>query len=83
MIAESKLSTDDNVAKLFSECKDFVVASFHGDAWIDKIDDICQVHLPTTEYHAVLVLVFHTNLLVLYLPICGCSVGIFDEVLYN
>ncbi|XP_021852729.1 uncharacterized protein [Spinacia oleracea] len=44
MIAESKLSTDDNVAKLFSECKDFVVASFHGDAWIDKIDDICQVY---------------------------------------
>ncbi|KAL2944726.1 Rab3 GTPase-activating protein catalytic subunit [Bienertia sinuspersici] len=44
VIAEAKLSTDENVAKLFYECKDFVVASCQGDAWIEKLDDICQVY---------------------------------------
>ncbi|XP_021755725.1 uncharacterized protein LOC110720935 [Chenopodium quinoa] len=44
VLAEAKLSTDENVAKLFSECKEFVVASFQGDAWMEKIDDICQVY---------------------------------------
>lgn len=44
VIAEAKVSTDENVAKLFYECKDFVVASCQGDAWMEKIDDICQVY---------------------------------------
>lgn len=51
MIAEDKVSTDENVAKLFYECKDFVVASCQGDAWMEKIDDICQVHL-LLPFHA-------------------------------
>lgn len=42
-IAEAKLPTDENVAKLFYECKDFVVASCQGEAWFEKIDDIWQV----------------------------------------
>ncbi|CAO2833578.1 unnamed protein product [Amaranthus hypochondriacus] len=43
-IAEAKLPTDENVAKLFYECKDFVVASCQGEAWFEKIDDIWQVY---------------------------------------
>lgn len=44
VIAESKLSTDDNAAKLFYECKDYVVASCQGEAWMEKMDDLCQVY---------------------------------------
>ncbi|KAH9606317.1 hypothetical protein KSS87_000232 [Heliosperma pusillum] len=44
VIAETKLSTDESILKLFYECKDFVVASYQGDAWIEKIDDLCQVY---------------------------------------
>ena len=46
-IAESKLPTDENVAKLFYKCKDFVVASCQGEVWLEKIDDICQVNFIT------------------------------------
>lgn len=44
VIAEAKLSTDENMGKLFYECKEYVVASCQGEAWIEKIDDLCQVY---------------------------------------
>ncbi|KAK9689239.1 hypothetical protein RND81_09G045600 [Saponaria officinalis] len=44
VIAEANLSTDDTFLKLFYECKDFVAAAYQGEAWIEKIDDICQVY---------------------------------------
>ncbi|CAO2835931.1 unnamed protein product [Amaranthus hypochondriacus] len=44
VIAEAKLSADENVVKLFYECKDFVIATWQSEAWMEKIDDICQVY---------------------------------------
>ncbi|XP_044474391.1 rab3 GTPase-activating protein catalytic subunit-like isoform X2 [Mangifera indica] len=44
VFAEANLSTDDNLSKLFHEFKDYVVATFQGSAWSEKIDDICQVY---------------------------------------
>ncbi|GAV72901.1 Rab3-GTPase_cat domain-containing protein [Cephalotus follicularis] len=44
VVAEATLSTDDNLSKLFSECKDFAVATFQGSMWSEKVDDLCQVY---------------------------------------
>lgn len=44
VIAEAKLSTDENMGKLFNECKDYVVTSCQGEAWVRKIDGLCQVY---------------------------------------
>ncbi|KAJ0046143.1 hypothetical protein Pint_04100 [Pistacia integerrima] len=44
VIAEARLSPDDNLSKLVHECKDYVVASCQGSSWSEKIDDICQVY---------------------------------------
>lgn len=49
MIAEAKLSADENVVKLFYECKDFVIATWQSEAWLEKIDDICQVQILSTD----------------------------------
>ena len=50
VIAEAKLSSDENMGKLFNECKDYVVTSCQGGAWVGKIDDLCQVYCCTTEW---------------------------------
>ncbi|GAB2277769.1 hypothetical protein Dimus_012473 [Dionaea muscipula] len=44
VIAESVVPKDDNISKLFSECKDYVVATCQGGSWSEKLDDICQVY---------------------------------------
>ncbi|KAJ4725116.1 Rab3 GTPase-activating protein catalytic subunit [Melia azedarach] len=44
VLADARLSTDDNLSKLFYECKDYVVATCQGSAWSEKVDDICQVY---------------------------------------
>ena len=42
-MAESMLSTNNNLSKLFYECKDYVVATCQGRFWSEKVDDLCQV----------------------------------------
>lgn len=42
-MAEAKLAKDNNLSKLFYECKDYVVATCQGSFWSNKVDDICQV----------------------------------------
>lgn len=57
VMAEPVVATNDDLSKLFFECKDYVVATCQGDAWTDKLDDLCQVrtiinymHMLTTLY---------------------------------
>lgn len=42
-LAEEKVSADENLSKLFYECKDYVVATCQRSVWDDKMDDLCQV----------------------------------------
>ncbi|KAK6934476.1 Rab3GAP catalytic subunit, conserved domain [Dillenia turbinata] len=42
VLAEDHLSTNDSLSKLFSECKDYIVATCQGHSWSEKVDDICQ-----------------------------------------
>ncbi|CAN8248290.1 unnamed protein product [Cochlearia groenlandica] len=44
VMLEPVLATKDEFSKLFFECKDYVVATCQGDAWSDKLDDLCQVY---------------------------------------
>ncbi|KAL8144308.1 hypothetical protein V2J09_017340 [Rumex salicifolius] len=44
VIAEATLSADDNMSRLFYECKDYVVATCQSDSWNEKIEDLCQVY---------------------------------------
>ncbi|XP_021288736.1 uncharacterized protein LOC110419927 [Herrania umbratica] len=44
VLAEDKLSANDNFSKLFYECKDYVVATCQSSVWNDKTDDLCQVY---------------------------------------
>ncbi|XP_039058785.1 rab3 GTPase-activating protein catalytic subunit-like isoform X2 [Hibiscus syriacus] len=43
-LAEEKLSGNENLSKLFYECKDYVVATCQKSFWNDKMDDLCQVY---------------------------------------
>ncbi|GAB2230516.1 hypothetical protein Drorol1_Dr00014785 [Drosera rotundifolia] len=43
-VAESVVPKDDNMSKLFSECKDYVVTTCQGASWSEKLDDIGQVY---------------------------------------
>ncbi|KAL4271982.1 hypothetical protein GQ457_13G002130 [Hibiscus cannabinus] len=43
-LAEETLSADENLSKLFYECKDYVVATCQKSVWNDKMDDLCQVY---------------------------------------
>lgn len=43
VLAEDKLSANDNLSKLFYECKDYVVATCQSGVWNDKTDNLCQV----------------------------------------
>ena len=42
-MAEPMLSTNNNLSKLFYECKDYVVATCQGRFWSEKVDNLCQV----------------------------------------
>ncbi|KAM3744198.1 hypothetical protein ACB098_06G034200 [Castanea mollissima] len=44
VMAEAMLSTNNNLSKLFYECKDYVVATCQGRSWSEKVDDLCQVY---------------------------------------
>ncbi|XVE80413.1 hypothetical protein DITRI_Ditri14bG0137600 [Diplodiscus trichospermus] len=44
VLAEDKLSVNDNLSKLFYECKDYVVATCQRSVWTDRIDNLCQVY---------------------------------------
>ncbi|KAK8527210.1 hypothetical protein V6N13_085063 [Hibiscus sabdariffa] len=43
-LAEEKLPANENLSKLFYECKDYVVATCQKSVWNDKMDDLCQVY---------------------------------------
>ncbi|KAG4161638.1 hypothetical protein ERO13_D01G068300v2 [Gossypium hirsutum] len=43
-LAEEKVSADENLSKLFYECKDYVVSTCQRSLWDDKMDDLCQVY---------------------------------------
>lgn len=43
VMLEPLIATNDDLSKLFFECKDYVVAICQGGAWTDKLDDLCQV----------------------------------------
>ena len=49
-MVEPVISTNDDLSKLFFECKDYVVAICEGGAVTDKLDDLCQV--PTITLYA-------------------------------
>lgn len=42
VVAEETLSADENLSKLFYECKDFVVRACQGSIG-EKVQDLCQV----------------------------------------
>ncbi|GMH14423.1 hypothetical protein Nepgr_016264 [Nepenthes gracilis] len=44
VVAEPRVSKDDNLSKLFCECKDYVVTACQGESWSEKLDDLCQVY---------------------------------------
>ncbi|KAF2314183.1 hypothetical protein GH714_023924 [Hevea brasiliensis] len=43
VMAESKLSSNNDLSKLFNECKDYIVFTKQGSSWSEKVDDLCQV----------------------------------------
>ncbi|KAJ9182646.1 hypothetical protein P3X46_006616 [Hevea brasiliensis] len=44
VMAESKLSSNNDLSELFNKCKDYIVFSFQGSSWSEKVDDLCQVY---------------------------------------
>ncbi|GMI63762.1 hypothetical protein like AT5G55060 [Hibiscus trionum] len=44
LISEDKLSADENLSKLFYECKRYVVATCQRNVWNHKLDELCQVY---------------------------------------
>ncbi|CAN1339835.1 Rab3 GTPase-activating protein catalytic subunit [Linum perenne] len=44
LMAEAKLSSNDDLSKLFYECKEYIVVTCQGKSWIEKVDDLCQVY---------------------------------------
>ncbi|XP_038905830.1 uncharacterized protein LOC120091781 [Benincasa hispida] len=44
IMAEEKLGKNNNLSKLFYDCKGYVVATCQGSSWSNKVDDICQVY---------------------------------------
>lgn len=44
VIAETTLSSNSNLSKLFYEYKDYVVATCQGHSWNEKIDDLCEIY---------------------------------------
>ncbi|KAM7251178.1 hypothetical protein ACFE04_023061 [Oxalis oulophora] len=44
VLAEPAISTNDELSKLFFECKEYVIATCQGSQWSEKIDELCQVY---------------------------------------
>ncbi|XP_010536669.1 PREDICTED: rab3 GTPase-activating protein catalytic subunit [Tarenaya hassleriana] len=44
VMSEPRLAKNDDLSKLFYECKDYVVTTCQGRAWTDKLDDLVQVY---------------------------------------
>ncbi|KAB1215176.1 Rab3 GTPase-activating protein catalytic subunit [Morella rubra] len=44
VIAEARLSSNNNLSNPFNECKDYVLASCQGSIKSEKFDDLCQVY---------------------------------------
>ncbi|XP_049374619.1 uncharacterized protein LOC125839664 isoform X1 [Solanum verrucosum] len=42
--AEATLPNNSNLAKLFSDCKEYVIATCQRSNWVDKVDELCQVY---------------------------------------
>ncbi|KAL3364662.1 hypothetical protein AABB24_013443 [Solanum stoloniferum] len=42
--AETTLSNNSNLAKLFSDCKEYVIVTCQRSNWVDKVDELCQVY---------------------------------------
>ncbi|XP_049413218.1 uncharacterized protein LOC125876147 isoform X2 [Solanum stenotomum] len=42
--AEATLSNNSNLAKLFNDCKEYVILTCHRSNWVDKVDELCQVY---------------------------------------
>lgn len=44
LIAEAALPVDNNLSKLFYECKDYVIATHQSSMSNEKLDDLCKVY---------------------------------------
>ncbi|KAF3535635.1 hypothetical protein F2Q69_00019548 [Brassica cretica] len=44
VMVEPVVATNEDLTKLFFECKEYVVAICQGGACTDKLDDLCQVY---------------------------------------
>ncbi|KAJ8754658.1 hypothetical protein K2173_010749 [Erythroxylum novogranatense] len=44
VMAETKLSHNTDLSKLFQECKDYIIITCQGSSWGEKLDDLCQVY---------------------------------------
>ncbi|KAJ9153798.1 hypothetical protein P3X46_027200 [Hevea brasiliensis] len=44
VMAESKLSSNNDLSKLFNGCKDYIIFTKQGSSWSEKVDDLCQVY---------------------------------------
>nr|GMC72446.1 rab3 GTPase-activating protein catalytic subunit [Ipomoea batatas] len=44
VIAESTLSPNSSLLRLFYECKDYIVLTCQCNTWVKRVDDICQVY---------------------------------------
>ena len=44
VIAETSLSTNSDLSKLFYECKDYTTAACQSSTLSEKIDELCQVN---------------------------------------
>ncbi|XP_011650510.1 rab3 GTPase-activating protein catalytic subunit isoform X2 [Cucumis sativus] len=44
IVAEAKLANNNNLSKLFYDCKGYVVATCQNSSWSNKVDDLCQVY---------------------------------------
>ncbi|CAI9295268.1 unnamed protein product [Lactuca saligna] len=43
-IAEARISTNEDLYKLFKECKEYIIITCQGKRWVEKADDICKVY---------------------------------------
>lgn len=50
IVAEAKLANNNNLSKLFYDCKGYVVATCQNSSWSNKVDDLCQVRSNETIY---------------------------------
>lgn len=58
-MVEPVVAANDDLSKLFFECKDYVVATCQGDAWTDKLDDLCQVRTVNSMHIHTHIVQFH------------------------